>query len=180
MKKVHIQLFSMIELALSIAILTGAAVSIISLFCMGMQENRTAIGANYSAISADDLFVYFSRLAEEEWSDIIDADLIPLSKPTSELDSSEYWESEAGSIYTTANSSPGVYGIKKLTNDAIEDFSGEVLVWRQTLNAWELPTDPTNSNSAAILIEISWPLNSLYELRKKRTYYLEVFNEDDI
>ena len=138
-KRIRKQLFSMIELALAIAILAIAAISIISLFFLGLQENRNSIGDNYSAISAEGIFAYISRIADTEWTTLLTE--IPSSKPNSELNSTAGWVDHDGDVYNPPGSSLGVYGIKKLTNNMTEDFNAEILIWRKRPDDWSLPND---------------------------------------
>jgi hypothetical protein len=139
MKRVRKQLFSMIELSLAISILAIAAVSIIILFSLALQESKSSMGENYCAISSEDMFAYLSRLADNDWTTILSD--IPSVKPISELTSTTGWTDNAGDVYNPPGSSLGVYGIKKLTDNLIEDFNAEVLIWRQSPEDWSLPND---------------------------------------
>ena len=49
----------MVELALAIAVLAVATASVMSLFFVGIEQNKNSIGDNYSAISSDDILHTF-------------------------------------------------------------------------------------------------------------------------
>lgn len=129
----------MVELSLAIAILVIATISIITLFFIGIDESKSSIGQNYSAIAADDMFAYISRKADYDWTSLLND--IPASKPDSELTNTIGWIINNGDIYQPSDSGGGVFGIKKFTRNSIEDFTAEVLIWQQGLNDWSLPGD---------------------------------------
>jgi len=129
----------MVELALGIAILAIAVISIISLFWLGLEQNKGSIAENYCAISIEDIFSYLSRRADSDWTAALAE--IPLLKPTYELTSTAGWVEHDGDIYNPPDSPLGVYGIKKLTDDTVEDFNAQILIWRISPADWSVPSD---------------------------------------
>ncbi len=63
MKK-RINLFNMIEVALSMAIIAIGMTSILGLFPVGLNASRTAMAENYSADAVEYIFGYLKNLAE--------------------------------------------------------------------------------------------------------------------
>lgn len=140
--------FSLIEIALAIGILSLGAIAIITLFPIGINQNRDSIGTNYSSIAADTIFAYLSRETNEptpQWGSVMAT--LPTSsatnappyiiKPTSVMNSSTWNVPEETIIYTASDIdinnntvTKGVFGIKIQTGNII-DFTGEALVWRQ-------------------------------------------------
>ena len=140
--------FSLIEIALAIGVLSLGAVAIVSLFPIGINQNKDSVGINYSSMAADTIFAYLSREANEPtpmWDTVMAS--LPEStatnappyiiKPTSVMNSSTWNVPEETIIYSAsdvdvndATVTKGVFGIKIQTGDII-DFAGEALVWRQ-------------------------------------------------
>lgn len=140
--------FSLIEMALAIGILALGAIALVSLFPIGINQNRESIGTNYASMAADTIFAYLSRETNEptpRWNSVMAT--LPTSttlndppyiiKPTSVMNSSAWNIPEETIIYTASDVdinnitiTKGVFGIKVKTGDVI-DFTGEALVWRQ-------------------------------------------------
>lgn len=143
--------FNLIEIALAIGILSVGIVIIMSLFPVGVNENRKSVGINYSAIVAESIFSYISREANEPSNWDATLNLLPCSasvntppiilKPDGKLDPSTWITPGEGYIYKIADRdindnlcTAGVYGIKIKTGDII-DFTAEALIWRQLFYA---------------------------------------------
>ncbi len=139
--------FNLVEMALAIGILAVGVIVVMSLFPVGVNENRKSIGINYSAMAAESMFSHISREASEPSNWDATLNILPLStsintppiilKPDGILDSSTWSTLEEGYIYKISDRdvnnivwTEGVYGIKIKTGD-VADFTAEALIWRQ-------------------------------------------------
>jgi uncharacterized protein (TIGR02598 family) len=174
----YIKKFSLIEIALAIAILAVGITSILSLFPLGMQETRDSIGQNYSSETAQSLFAFITKETYNNWSIM---DYIPTTKPSSKFTDSNWsyyfetdiWDENA---HTLSSDEDGIYGLKVSTGDT-NDFTGEALIWKSQLENIPEPGDLANYDEAAALyMEISWPVEKPYAKREKNYYYMELYN----
>ena len=177
MKKLVVRYFNLVEVALAIGILAVGITGIMSLFPLGFQDTRDAIGENYVSETADSMLAYIARSAYNDWT-ILDS--IPTLKPSSSLMSTAGWEQQEGDIYNP-HSNPGIYGLQVTSGGgAIVDFTGEALLWKskvQNITAAGLDISELDWSDATVLhLEISWPVEKAYAAREKNTYYFELFN----
>jgi type II secretory pathway pseudopilin PulG len=73
--------FNMIEVTLAIAIVGLGIAGIMSLFPVGLNATRDAVGDNYAADSAEDFLNYISQAAQADWT-IITGGGLTTSKAT--------------------------------------------------------------------------------------------------
>ena len=176
--------FNLIEIILAIGILAIGITSVLSLFPIGFQETRESIAENYSSEAADSMLAYLARESydSDTWNNLFGSSgAISESKPSSTETSTSGWTNVEGDIYSTGND--GVYGLKVTSvigDDAITDFTGEVLLWKSKVQniraAGQDIGDLDYSEAVALNLEISWPVAKPYNQRNRNTYYLELFN----
>jgi len=190
-----IKYFNLVEVAVSIGILAIGMTAIMSLFPVGFDRSKDAIGENYCAEAADSLFSYIARAANRTggWDSIILT--LPSSKadiPDTGMQGNKFFFGSAseGDIYyeasgvdnlgTPLDASKGVYGIKVMTGDVI-DFTGEALLWRTNLPEIKISGQTKNISSdiaTGVNLEISWQVEKPYLKRKKNYYYFELNNSN--
>ncbi len=142
MKTIMKKWFSMVEVALAIGILAVGAVTVITLFPVGMKQAKDSMGQNYSAIFADDVYAYISSLAKDSalWDDkgiigLPSRDKIFLNGSdtpsfiVSAMPALENKISGRDNMYSTSNK--GVYVVAKGTSSrSDQDYSAQVLIWQ--------------------------------------------------
>jgi hypothetical protein len=181
--------FNLVEVALAIGILAIGVTAIMSLFPIGFERSREAIGENYCAEAADSLFSYIARettSSSGNWTSFFTNELIPTSKASfadDKTDSAGDWISAEGDVYTLLDypdGQSGVYGIKVQTGD-VTDFTGQALLWQSnlpTLLVSDEEVNIPNTSAVGVNLEISWPVEKPYSKRKKNYYYFELYNSN--
>ena len=177
--------FSMVEVAMALAVVAIGVVSIVALFPIGMEASRDAIADSYAADSAETLLHYKAVLGKVNappadtirgWTALL-ANILT-TKPGSTEGSWGSPQLIPGTTTRMTESSTDK-GLFKLEMDP--DFSGVFRLWRSTVaysyydGSWK--SAPLSEESAVALnLEVSWPSQAPYEKRRRATYYLEVFN----
>jgi hypothetical protein len=173
--------YNLVEIALAIGILAIGMTTVVSLFPLGFQTTKAAIAENYSSQTGDSMLAYIARESYSDWTIVDD---IPEAKPTSSLTNIANWTHAEGSIYIPSpGTADGIYGLKVTSgdNNTITDFTGEALLWKSPIqnimvDGNRLDLDNDYDESAALHLEISWPIEKPYAQREKRTFYFELFN----
>jgi len=167
--------FSMIEVAMALAVVAIGVVSIVALFPIGMEASRDAIADSYAADAADGFLHYQATLGKTSgnWANL--TGLSPSKPDSGQTGIETTFSSSATSITGTntkfyASSTPGLFKI------AMEpDFSGVFRLWRSDVTYGGSLTIP-NTVAVGLNVEVSWPSQAPYPKRKRALYYLEVFN----
>jgi hypothetical protein len=193
----------MIEVTLAIGIVALGLVGILSLFPVGFQSIRDAVGDNY-VNDTSQLFLSYIKLEakkdtsavtspptsqtqvqiDTQWNLVIGN--IPSSKPdapTPTVDTinpsvSGWTETTVPNLYSIVGT-PGLYRIYSGTND----FKAAVRVWKTRIispvlnssgSTW-VYNSPYDTEACGLNIEFSWPLEKPYAQRTKRFFYYEIF-----
>ena len=131
MKAVRKNFFSMVEVALAVAILAAGATTVITLVPVGIKQKKDAMGENYSAIFTSDAQSYFSSLAKSSFNSLTELpnyNGVFSSDPKQPQITYALKGTSIGSdLYET--NVPGVYYISKSSGN-IQDYAGEVIVWQ--------------------------------------------------
>lgn len=193
------QYFNMVEIALAIAIIGLGALSIMSLFPVGMSAGNAAVADNTIPDAAETLLAYIEGAIQADWRDtdgVQTASNAMLTALGTSKASNVPGREDAG--YTVVSNMLGIrtHGTgpfflfdKSITlpTREITDFSAVAQVWRDaTLDAW-IDADFSGidaavrtrlkRNAARVFVEISWPADRPYERREKRIYTLELYNQ---
>lgn len=198
--------FNMIEITLAIAVVGIGMTGVMSLFPVGLQATRDAIGDNYASYSADALISYLTQQSQANWTTVIGTSdttgIIRATPPTiSETpDSASNWTLpdetalNGKSICTSSKwGTPAaidldvlkIYGLFQGTANGsvveVADFAAHARVWKsQVSGVWTFSSNaaPISYDKAVKLnIEISWPVEKPYSKREKRYYSIELFRE---
>lgn len=195
MKKLRVQFFSIVEVALALAIVGIGVAGIMSLFPVALNASRDSVGDN-SAPDVAEQFLSFIEAkaystATTDWSTagFIIADM----KDYTSASGSGYFnddQTDATAWGTTpiSNISSKTFGgttLYKIVQSSgaglIPDFSGIIRIWKAQIPTLHVEAASPNvpyKYGAALYVEISWPAEKPYTSREKRTYYLELFNPD--
>jgi hypothetical protein len=193
--------FNMIEVTLAIGIVALGLVGILSLFPVGFNSIRDAVGDNY-VNDTSQLFLSYIKLEakkdtsippatqsqtqiNDRWGAVIDP--IPTSKPdapnpTVDTVNPSYatWTVTAVPNLYSISGTPGLYRIYSGTND----FKAAVRVWKtriissifdSSVTPPRKPDSPQFTDACGLNIEFSWPLEKPYAQRTKRFFYYEIF-----
>jgi Tfp pilus assembly protein PilV len=177
--------FNMIEVAMAVAVFAVGIAGIMSLFPVGVQAARDAIGDNYAAESADQMLHYLARYAIQNWAALIGTSAITGTiRETKVTDPSAVTKgaSLGGDIYATSDNS--VYIIQH-GSGAVIDFDAHVKVWKSQVTCQTYINASTGwvndpvlyTRAARINMEISWPIGKPYNVREKRVYCMDVFRQ---
>ena len=183
----------MIEVTLAIAVVGLGMAGIMSLFPVGFQASRDAIGDNYASYSADEIISYLAKAAQRDWTTTIGTD-DSTGSIQSELysriadantDSPGNWNhlTNIGSIYIAGGSVDGqkIFGISQGSTSVV-DFSAHARVWKSMITGiWIFNQNAppiTYDKAVKLNIEISWPVEKPYSQREKRYYSVEIFKEN--
>lgn len=190
--QVKLDFFTIIEVALAVAILAVGAVILVSVYPVGVKNSTESMTKTYSSEAAESMFAYISRasLTNTKWNQEGSIYEISSSKPSSVFSNTTEWPvSSDNGIYQVSNDDgsnkyPGVYGIMFKTSDNV-DIVGEALVWKTTpskvfFNKTAMDAEKYNNALIAMNIEISLPLAKPYSQRDKYKYYFEIFNFDPV
>lgn len=165
-----------------------------SIFPVGIQSTRDAIGENYSSFVANQFLVYIVRNGNDPeksygagtrnfWEEYIYP--APVSG-ISETIPSEADETAAifsaspveGGIYTSDNL--GLYRVKQGDTN-VTDFHATIRIWKSTIQNVYLYSQTYSEISyeyaVNLNIEISWPVEKNYNKREKRYYCVEIFKQ---
>ncbi len=198
--------FNLVEVTLAIAVVGIGVAGVMSLFPVGFQASRDAIGDNYAADAAEQFISYISRKCNDptknyssstqsfwdcfitddkdtidDLSDDVDG-ILTSTKPTAANETAASWETTPieGNIYPTNPIGTGqLYRIKAGTA-SVTDFHATVRIWRsQVKNVWlfEQNRDIPYSMATRLNVEISWPVEKPYDTREKRFYSVELFRQ---
>ena len=130
--------FSLVELALGIAILAIGATAALTLIPSGIKENREAAGKNFVAIATQDIQSYIMSRALSESDFVNFINLFPSAEPdssaalssTSGLVKIEGADSSRSGIYaSSANTTSGVYAVEFYSGDKL-DFDAQLNIWK--------------------------------------------------
>jgi hypothetical protein len=179
--------FNMVEVALAMAVVGLGIAGIMSLFPVGLNASRDAIGDNYSADATNDFIQYiiqFARVSDTNW-DVLKG--LPTSNP------GEAGEGASADLTGWTNPIPQypqvymkngvsylfrIYQGKDIPTNT--DFRGAIRLWISpvTVNyfsgSWQVG-NISSDDAIGLNIEISWPVERPYDQRSKRFIYTEVF-----
>lgn len=129
------KLFSLVELALGVAILAIGSTAVVTLIPVGIKENKEAIGKNYVALTLQDIQTFVKQNAESSKANFETLlNSLPAEEPSSNVNySTVKWETGAqkdkSGIYSTNNS--GIYVIKIYSGNNL-DFEAQLNIWKST------------------------------------------------
>jgi len=182
-KKYKSNNFTLIEMIIAIALVAIGVTAVMSLFPIAMHASKSAIGHNYSAMAAENIFSYITNEADKNWNDTITS--FPKKNDTIESfsDASQFIKNHDGTddnpgyIWDNEDDdTDGIFGLKVQTNgtrttDGTIDMLGEIHIWKEK---FQPPGFSNNESAAKIYMEISWPLQKEMKNRNKNYYYLEL------
>ena len=196
--------FNLVEVTLAIAVVGIGIAGVMSLFPVGFQASRDAIGDNYAATAAEQFISLIARKANDP---TLDDPVDPGDDPLK-----DFWdENIVGAIGTSIpdsggdpllstfplalggatnapvlegniypSSDAGVFRIKG-GNANVTDFYATIRIWKsQVQDVWIFSQNspPIPYDYAARLnIEVSWPVEKPYAVREKRYYCTELFRQ---
>ena len=206
-KRLRKHYFNMVEIALALAVLAIGLSSILVLFPVGVNANRSAIANNNLAVIAEYVMGYLRAGCMAKW--IAEAsgetppnflgDTLP-ARPTYDKKSDDKGADLDEDCKTKITDSGNLflYGDKKnefifkqMSGDTV-DFAAVIKVWEDDFNEMRVPwvdaggnfvytdfTKPTgfDNYAKAFCVEISWPAQAPWEQREKRIFRQEFFNE---
>ncbi len=170
MKTTKKYFFSMVEVALAVAILAVGATTVVTLIPVGIKQNNDSLGQNYSALFANDAHAYLSNLAKTNWSAISSlpqySSLITNGIPNSvvTLDQLSGRTKETGTdLYSIA---PGVYAVSKSSGENSnglsptgQDFSAQIIIWQSGGAPQPAPTGLFNIDITNGTVTLNQPSN---------------------
>ncbi len=189
--------FNMIEVTLAIGIVSLGLVGVLSLFPVGFNSIRDAVGENYVNDSSQLFLSYIKLLSrmdtstppaaktqsdiDNQWTAAIGA--ILTSKPDSiaavdtvDPSKTDWTETTVTNLYSSSIT-PGLYRIYSGTND----FKAAVRIWKTRIvspiyvgSTWKYDS-PEYTEACGLNIEFSWPIEKPYDKRTKRFFYFELF-----
>jgi len=189
--------FNLVEVTLSIGIIAIGITGVMSLFPIGFNATRNAIGETYSAYAANQFLAYLARNCNNPtkvypsgtptrdfWEEFIypaPSSEIPETRPSEADESSATFTLLSGDTMIYSSDSPGLYRIKQGTSN-ITDFHATVRIWRSKIENLYI----FNNNVAEIdyqygvkfMVEVSWPVEKTYARRDKRYYCIEIFRQE--
>lgn len=187
--------YNLVELAISIAIVGIGISSIMSLFSVGLEATRDAIGENYSSCAANQFLIYIARNcnnpgknfgsgARDFWEEYIypaPSSEIPETIPSEADENSATFSTTAveGGIYSSDY--PGLYRIAQ-GSSSVRDFWATIRIWKSTIKNMYIFSQNWSEVSyeyaVKLNIEISWPAEKSYDKRESRYYCMEVFRQE--
>ncbi len=199
--------FNMIEVTLAIAVVGLGMAGIMSLFPVGFQASRDAIGDNYASNAAEQFMAFIARKCNDptiievgppskdfwekyigwdhdtptDFSDDLDIDgSFTTSPPTPISEESNCIMPVEGNIYRhTDLTKTQIYAIK-VGSSTVTDFNATVRIWRSKLTGlwlFDQNADIPYSTATRLNVEISWPVEKPYAQREKRYYCVELFRQ---
>lgn len=193
--------FNMIEVTLAIAVVGLGIAGIMSLFPIGLNSSRDAIGYNYASDISNRFITLIKQKAKANWAANIEVhDFIPDTYPDKhytdknwqdkrdvmylvdkELKSGIYYH-PASSTASIATKDDGAFAIRTPIEGELIDFAADINIWKTQISTPVYDGDWQNKiwgwdEAAAIHIEISWPIEKPFSEREVRHYYLELYNK---
>lgn len=183
--------FTLIEVVLALAVVAIALAAILPLITVGLRATKDSIGDTYAADTAEQFLHYMAAKCKKDdtsWNKYIgtsdETGDFKKFKPTSEIDISAWPSSPISNtnFYEIATGTDkDVFGVKQGSGNIV-DYSGTIRVWKSPVTSqtysgsgWHEQTDSSYAHSAALNIEISWPVELPYNVRNKKYFYLEIF-----
>ncbi|NQZ68198.1 MAG: hypothetical protein HRT89_09015 [Lentisphaeria bacterium] len=187
--------FNMIEIVVSLAVILVVLLAVVSLFTLGLTDNKEAMNRSSANDSMDQFIHMMSSRIEENWSNV-DAfpETTPVVTTTAEgVEEEILWSDDSltrlssgsGSHYelnfqtsivsqafNTEIHNSGVFKIVHSSGTLGEDFSAEIRAWK-TLT--EYGSGDNRPKSIVLYAEISWPLTVAYESRRKANYQTVIY-----
>ena len=192
-------LFNLIEVTLAIAVVGIGIAGVMSLFPVGVQASRDAIGDNYAADSVEQVLVYLASASQNNWASYISSDgtdngtikeyasasvitdaSITLPLDTDRIANTNLFSTSLGNdVFCIKQPATGnadfVAHVKlwkaPISNMTIAGVSGITLPYFQTVAGY-------NVGAARIYAEVSWPVQKPYSKRTKRVYAVELFKQN--
>lgn len=145
MKKIRIQYFNIVEIALALAIVGIGIAGIMSLFPVGLNASRDAVGDTYAPDIAEQIFGYVqmgcANDTRPDWTTgsatspgmtfVTDANL-PQTKPLATASEAPTTQIAGTNLWSTT--APGVFCVIQKTgvapNPEITDFSAVIRIWK--------------------------------------------------
>lgn len=171
MKTININFFSMVEIALAVAILAVGATTVVTLVPVGIKQNTDSLGQNYSSLFANDAHAYLSNLAKTNWSGANGITSLPsyggsfgLFGDDNKLKQEYVITSTTGLLPIPdsdlfASSKTGVYAVAKSTGTTGQDFSAQIIIWQSGNTATPTPLVPFNVNINNGTVTLTQPAN---------------------
>ena len=193
--------FNLVEVTLCIGVIAIGITGVMSLFPIGFNATRSAIGETYSAYAANQFLAYLTRNSNDTtkryptgtptrdfWEEFVypaatSEDAIPENDniPTEDDEDDATFTLASSDTMIYSSDKPGLYRIKQGTSN-ITDFHATVRIWRSKIENLYI----YNNNIAEISyeyavrfnVEVSWPVEKDYAHREKRYYCIEVFRQE--
>jgi len=190
--------FNMIEVTLAIAVVGLGMAGIMSLFPVGVQASRDAIGDNYSADSVEQMLAYMAAACQSSWTTYISSDgttgnikEYAAVSPIADTDTTPPVLADRigdTNLFNTAiGSGKDVFCIRQPATGN-PDFAAHIRIWKAKItnmtiagnSGVELPYYDAVHNLGAVRLyaEISWPVEKPYSKRTKRVYTIELFKQN--
>lgn len=191
----RLKYFNLVEVTISIGIVAVGITGVMSLFPIGFNATRSAIGETYSAYAANQFLAYLARNcnnptksygggSRDFWEEYIypaSTSPFPESIPSESDEDGATFTNTASDTMIYTSDYPGLYRIKQGTSD-ITDFHATVRIWRSKIKNMYV----FNKNISEIgyqyavkfRVEVSWPVDKPYSKREKRYYCIEVFRQE--
>lgn len=173
--------FTLIEVVLALAVVSIALAAILPLMTVGLRATKDSIGDTYAADASEQFLHYMAAKCKKDWS--TELGKLITSKPdpngSSEPDIAAWTNITNANLYSTSDDN--IFGIKQESGTMV-DFCGVIRVWKSPVTSqtysgsgWKPLEDGGYTYSAALNIEISWPVELPYNVRNKKYFYLEIF-----
>lgn len=203
-KRLRKHYFNMVEIALALAVLAIGLSSILVLFPVGVNANRSAIANNNLADIAEYMMGYLRAACMAKW--IAEAqgagdDTLSFLNDISSTRPSSIFDNKGVNLDTDCKNEitpsgnlfyeEGEFIFKQVSGDTV-DFAAVIKVWEDDFNEMRVPSVDAGGNfvytdfkkptgfdnyAKAFCVEISWPAQAPWEQREKRIFRQEFFNE---
>lgn len=189
--------FNMIEITLALAVLSIGISSVMVLFPVGVNANKTAVAENNLADIAEYMLGFLQAGVASQWTDDgvrTSGFNLPSSYPDSKAEYDDF-NSSSHKGERVIRKENGVYLFRQLSQDDdgndIEDFAMVVQAWQGDFDDMYY-FDPSavkfeqvkaskpkdyEKYCKALCLELSWPAEMPYDEREKRYFRLEIFND---
>ncbi len=186
--------FNLVEVTLCIGVVAIGISGVMSLFPVGFNATRNAIGETYSTFAAHEFITYIARNcnnpaksygsgARDFWEEYIypaPSAGMPETIPSEADENAAAFTAVPGSpIYVSDN--PGLFRIVQ-GSSGTTDFHATVRVWRSRIENLYIYNQNVPEISyqyaAQLRVEVSWPVEKPYAQREKRYYFKEVFRQE--
>ena len=186
MNKLRILRFNLIEIALAMAVLAIGISSLMVLFPVGLNASNRAVAENNISDAIERLSAEIKgRLgADTNWEGSTFLNAFGNTKPESNEEEnwlSQFTESDGTPRDVVFFNSGSFWFLKKRPGSDLVDFSAEALIWKESTRKvlamgvnGQLAGDrefTDNKNTVRLLVELSWPLEMPYQLRKNAGNY---------